>query len=168
VTTAQELAQQMRDGIAAGFTTGHSLFAPENIALLLDAFDEKCREVEEAKAEVARYWTSADMKPWVDLAESKGLGHFGKKLKGMFSRAMKAEDEARAADARAEAAEAEIERLREGLKPFAEVADHYDDREDDDFEVWVDAGPERIIRASFVLRLYRRARSALIAKDQPK
>jgi len=48
-------------------------------------------EVERHKSECASYWVSADMRPWVDLAESKGLGHFGKKLKGMFSRAIKAE-----------------------------------------------------------------------------
>jgi hypothetical protein len=56
---------------------------------------------------------------------------------------------------------AEIARLREALEPFAAVADEYDDGEDDHFEVWVDAGPERTIRSTFELRKYRRARAAL-------
>lgn len=47
------------------------------------------------------------------------------------------------------------------LQPFADVADHYHDSEYDSFEVWVDAGPERIIRESFKLRLYRAARRLL-------
>jgi hypothetical protein len=48
--------------------------------------------------------------------------------------------------------------LLEVLKPFAAVADEYDEGEDDTFEVWQDAGPQRLIRASFALRNYRRAR----------
>lgn len=55
------------------------------------AIERLVAERDEARAEVARYWTSADMTPWVNLAEEKGLGHFGKKLKGMFNRAMTAE-----------------------------------------------------------------------------
>lgn len=54
---------------------------------------------------------------------------------------------------------AEVERLRVALKPFADVADEYADQEADSFEVWKDAGPERLIRASFRLGLYRAARS---------
>lgn len=67
------------------------------------------RERDEARAEVARYWTSGDITPWVTLAEEKGLGHFGKKLKGMFNRAISAED-------RAEAAEADAARMRGALE----------------------------------------------------
>jgi len=74
------------------------------------------RERDEAKAEVARYWTSADMKPWCDLAEKKGLGHFGKKLKGMFSRAMAAEESSRVEFARAESAEALLAEAVEAAK----------------------------------------------------
>lgn len=47
------------------------------------------------------------------------------------------------------------------LEPFAKVADEYHDSEDDSFEVWMDAGPQRLIRASFRLEYYRRARTAL-------
>lgn len=72
-----------------------------------------------AKAEVARYWSSGDISAWVRAADEKGLGHFGKKLKGMFNRAMKAEDEARETHARAEAAEARIAELEAALEPFA-------------------------------------------------
>lgn len=57
--------------------------------------------------------------------------------------------------------DAEIAALREALEPFAAVANEYDDAEDDDFEVWRDAGPERAVRASFKLDNYRRARKAL-------
>lgn len=58
-----------------------------------------------------------------------------------------------------DALRAEVERLRVALKPFADVADEYADQESDSFEVWKDAGPERLIRASFRLGLYRAARS---------
>lgn len=51
--------------------------------------------------------------------------------------------------------------MREALAPFAAVADEYDDRESDDFEVWKDAGPVRTIRATFKLGMYRKARAAL-------
>ena len=85
-------------------------------ARLQEQVETLTKERDEAKAEVARYWTSADIKPWVELAEAKGLGHFGSKLKGMFSRAMKAEDDGRIEYARAEAAEAERDRLREALR----------------------------------------------------
>lgn len=54
---------------------------------------------------------------------------------------------------------------REALEPFAEVADCYHDSEDDNFEVWVDAGPERIIRASFKLAHCRQAREAAATLD---
>lgn len=54
--------------------------------------------------------------------------------------------------------------LREALEPFAKVADIYDDREDDEFEVWVDAGPVRMLEAgTFKLKHFRRARQALAA-----
>jgi len=90
-------------------------------ARLQEQLEAVTRERDEAKAEVARYWTSADMKPWCDLAESKGLGHFGKKLKGMFSRAMKAEDEARIEFDRAEAAEARAARLEAALRRISDM-----------------------------------------------
>ena len=61
--------------------------------------------------------------------------------------------------------EGALAEAREALEPFAEVADCYDDREDDSFEVWVDAGPERIIRASFKLAHYRQAREAAATLD---
>lgn len=48
----------------------------------------------------------------------------------------------------------------EALKPFADVADEYHDSDDDHHEVWMDAGPQRLIRASFELALYRKAREA--------
>lgn len=48
----------------------------------------------------------------------------------------------------------------EALKPFADVADEYHDSEDDHLEVWMDAGPQRLIRASFELGMYRKAREA--------
>jgi hypothetical protein len=57
-------------------------------------------------------------------------------------------------------------RLREALEPFAAVADEYDDSDDDHHEVWMDAGPQRLIRASFRLELYRRARQALGRPEQ--
>ena len=95
--------------------------ANETIARLQEQLEAVTRERDEAKAEVARYWTSADMKPWCDLAESKGLGHFGKKLKGMFSRAMKAEDEARIEFDRAEAAEARAARLEAALRRISDM-----------------------------------------------
>lgn len=76
-----------------------------------DELSKISAKLAEAKAEVARYWTSADMKSWCDLAEEKGLGHFGKKLRGMFSRAIKAEDDARAEHERAERAEAQLAAL---------------------------------------------------------
>lgn len=60
------------------------------------AIERLVAERDEARSEVARYWTSADLTPWVNLAEEKGLGHFGKKLKGMFNRAMTAEGASRA------------------------------------------------------------------------
>lgn len=55
----------------------------------------------------------------------------------------------------------EIARLKAALKPFAEVADEYDDRESDLHEVWVDAGPEKLIRSTFYLKMFRAARAAL-------
>lgn len=58
---------------------------------------------------------------------------------------------------------AAVDTFREALKPFAEVADCYHDSEADNFEVWADAGPEHIIRASFKLAHYRKARAALAA-----
>lgn len=61
--------------------------------------------------------------------------------------------------------------MEEALKPFADVADEYDDSDDDHHEVWVDAGPQRVIRGSFKLEHYRRARSARTALSsitQPK
>lgn len=67
-------------------------------------------ERDEAKAEVARYWTSADLKPWVDKAKEKGLGHFGKKLKGMFSRAAAAERRELVEANRADALQAQLEK----------------------------------------------------------
>lgn len=56
---------------------------------------------------------------------------------------------------------AAYEAMRKALEPFAAIADEYDEREDDEFEVWRDAGPEKSIRASFKLALYRAARAAL-------
>ena len=56
-----------------------------------------------------------------------------------------------------------VEALVKALTPFAAVADEYDDREEDSYEVWRDAGPEQLIRESFRLELYRKARSALSA-----
>lgn len=58
-----------------------------------------------------------------------------------------------------------VAELEAGLEPFAAVADEYDDREDDHFEVWKDAGPVRVIRSTFELRKYRLAR-ALLQKDK--
>lgn len=57
--------------------------------------------------------------------------------------------------------------MQEALKPFAEVADQYDDTDDDDHEVWMDAGPERVIRGSFKLENYRRAREAFRTLSTP-
>lgn len=59
-----------------------------------------------------------------------------------------------------------IERLEEALKPFAAVADEYSDSEDDDFEVWVDAGPIKLIRYTFRLDMYRAARAALTTPSE--
>lgn len=58
--------------------------------------------------------------------------------------------------------------MREALKPFAAVADEYDEGEDDAYEVWQDAGPVRLIRASFRLGLYRMARAALNGSDKDR
>lgn len=54
------------------------------------------------------------------------------------------------------------------LKPFAEVADQYHPTDDGQHEVWIDAGPERIIRGSFKLANYRGAREAMIELDRVK
>lgn len=59
---------------------------------------------------------------------------------------------------------ARCETMAMALKPFAAVADEYSDQEDDSFEVWIDAGPEKIINASFRLRMYRTARAALASQ----
>ena len=61
----------------------------------------------------------------------------------------------------------EVEALREALEPFAAVADEYDDREDDTFEVWMDAGPVMVrdIREALRLSAFRRARQALAASS---
>lgn len=55
----------------------------------------------------------------------------------------------------------EVLRLRAALAPFAAVADEFDEREDDNHEVWIDAGPERLIREAFRLRMFRAARTSL-------
>jgi hypothetical protein len=60
-----------------------------------------------------------------------------------------------------ESLSARVAELAEALEPFAEVADEYDDSDDDHHEVWIDAGPEKVIRAAFSLRNFRRARTAL-------
>ena len=65
----------------------------------------------------------------------------------------------RAATTRAEAAETEAAKIRDrvtaleaGLKPFADIADAYDDGEADDFEVWLGSSlPLRIFRAARAL-----------------
>lgn len=61
----------------------------------------------------------------------------------------------------------EVEALREALEPFAAVANEYDDREDDTFEVWMDAGPVMVrdIREALRLSAFRRARQALAASS---
>jgi hypothetical protein len=59
-----------------------------------------------------------------------------------------------------------LEAMRSALEPFAAIADEYDDSDDDAHEVWIDAGPEKVIRGSFALRNYRLARAALIASRQ--
>jgi uncharacterized protein YhaN len=102
-----------------------------------EAREKAERERDEARAEVARYWTSADVKPWVELAEGKGLGHFGRKLKGMFSRAMKAEDDARFEFERAEAAESSLAEAKRLLKPLADAKGHFDGhvRDEDTVEI---------------------------------
>lgn len=58
------------------------------------------------------------------------------------------------------AARQTIERLTEALRPFSAVADEYDDREDDAFEVWRDCH-EPVTRAMTALRNFRRARAVL-------
>lgn len=57
---------------------------------------------------------------------------------------------------------------REALEPFAKVADEYDEAEDDDFEVWHDAFMNEILRASFKLGHYRKARDLLSASPAPE
>lgn len=110
-----ELEQERNSLLVEEGTTS----ADEFIEMALELQEAKARvttlerELEEAQAEVARYWTSADLTPWVELAESKGLGHFGKKLKGMFNRAMNAEASARAS-------QAEVERLKAALNDLLE------------------------------------------------
>lgn len=54
------------------------------------------------------------------------------------------------------------------LKPFADVADQYHPTESDEHQVWIDAGPERIVRGSFKLANYRGAREAVIELDRVK
>ena len=112
-------------------------------------------ERDEAREEVARYWTSADMTPWVELAESKGLGHFGKKLKGMFNRAINAEARAERAEASLGVAETEIICLnkmlgdaRKALEPFAHA-------------VFNDNGDVTLDMSDIGTKDYLRARSAL-------
>ena len=64
-------------------------------------------------------------------------------------------------EARALVAEAEVRRKDAALEPFAAVADEYHDSDDDHHEVWMDAGPQRLIRSTFELRKFRAARAAL-------
>jgi len=66
------------------------------------------------------------------------------------------------ADARSERLEQALWTLREALRPFAEVADLYDDREDDDHEIWADRGTRSfaVPPSAFQLATYRRARQA--------
>lgn len=54
--------------------------------------------------------------------------------------------------------------LEAGLKPFADIADLYDDSEDDGFGVWDDSY-EAEVRSCLRLRNFRRAR-ALLQKDK--
>lgn len=54
------------------------------------------------------------------------------------------------------------------LKPFADVADQYHPTESDEHQVWIDAGPERIVRGSFKLANYRGAREAVIELGRVK
>ena len=56
--------------------------------------------------------------------------------------------------------------VAEVLAPFAAVADEYDDAEDDEYEVWKDAGPWKVVRASFTLKHFRAARAAIRQRAQ--
>jgi hypothetical protein len=59
------------------------------------------------------------------------------------------------------ALQADNERLREALEPFAELAEWYDDREDDSFPVWSDYPHGWRDKRLAELRHFRRARAAL-------
>jgi len=50
------------------------------------------------------------------------------------------------------------EEMVEALRPFADIANEYDDAEDDDFQVWKDFD---VMGASLPLKHFRRARAAL-------
>lgn len=125
---AAVLEQERGDALTLrGFIATYKM-TPSMMASRAETAEARVRELEaelaEAKSEVARYWTSADIKPWCDLAEEKGLGHFGKKLKAMFSRAMKAEDDARIEFDRAEVAEARLSSIEaETIERAALIAD---------------------------------------------
>jgi len=106
--------------------------ADARITALQAEVERLTKERDDARQEVARYWTSADMRPWVEMADGKGLPQFGKKLLGMFNRAMNAEDEARRECARATIAEPslasarqQIDALTEALTPSGETKAAY-------------------------------------------
>lgn len=63
-------------------------------------------------------------------------------------------------------AEDALSALIEAAQPFADVADEYHDSDFDTHEVWIDAGPQALIRSSFELRKYRAVRSAIAAIRQ--
>ena len=58
-------------------------------------------------------------------------------------------------------AAAAIESLVAALEPLAEIANQYDDAEDDEWEVWRDGPVIPAMRSNLELRHFRRARTAL-------
>lgn len=62
--------------------------------------------------------------------------------------------------ARAKARDEEIGRLRAALKPFAELADEYSEREDASFQVWKDFNPLGAMKR-LTLAKFRSARAVL-------
>jgi hypothetical protein len=58
---------------------------------------------------------------------------------------------------------APVTEMVEALKPFAEIAEWYDDREDDSFEIWSDYPHGFINRDLAKLKHFRKARAAIAA-----
>lgn len=102
-----------------------------------------------------------DLQLWCDAQNYMILVHEGDQG---FNDAVKVSDALIAMQGRLDAA-------RESLEPFAKLVDCYDEAEDDEHEVWVDAGPITVItdaRKALQLRNFRKAAKALSAIDQPE